>query len=210
MLIVSVSAAGYVLDSFLLAWAKRDSNSAEYADHLHPKSTQTLFELGMPADPHRSFVFLCDGPTAPPVKEGTTAAMVTRTTETGDIGNVDAPMEGEPGWQDGTTEVKGQGIGLAASVNAATTSSHSFNDTPSNSSSSNMWTSSYHYSNKSDTGAHCCLATMPHTYHQEQYPCDVCVCMRGVCMCACVMVCVFMFERVCTCLDECVLECVSV
>lgn len=89
---------GYEEDSFLLAWDHRDSHSVDDATPLSPKSTQTLYELDMPSEPQRCYLFLQDGPDAPPVKVSSSREI---------------------------PEGKGQSVGLASSVSAAP-SSHTF------------------------------------------------------------------------------------
>lgn len=60
--------AGYVEESFLLAWYHKESANPDDATPLSPKSTQTLFELDMPAEPEKCYLYLHDGPDSPPVK----------------------------------------------------------------------------------------------------------------------------------------------
>lgn len=62
------SALGYVENSFLLAWYDKDSDNPDHATPLSPNSTQTLYELDMPSEPQRCYLYLRDGPDAPPVK----------------------------------------------------------------------------------------------------------------------------------------------
>lgn len=121
----------------MLAWDEKDNDSADTAVPLSPKSTQTLYELGMPSEPDRCYLYLQDGPDAPPVRVDKTAAS-------------NADRGTDVGGAVGQGEAGGQGIVLAGSVSTASPSAHSL----SNTSSSNMWSSSssYHYPNKSDTG----------------------------------------------------------
>lgn len=60
---------GYKEGSFLLAWYDKESNDADCATPLSPKSTQTLYELDMPCEPKRCYLYLRDGPDRPPIKE---------------------------------------------------------------------------------------------------------------------------------------------
>ena len=120
---------GYEEDSFLLAWDNKDSDDPDTATPLSPKSTQTLFELDMPSEPAKCYLFLRDGPDGPPIKLSTVSS------------------QGE-----------GQGVEPASSI-STTTSSHALNNASNNapnpshsSNSSNAWASTPHYSNKSDTG----------------------------------------------------------
>ena len=122
---------GYLAESFLLSWGERESDGLDQAVPLAPRSTQTLFELGMEGD-KRYYLYLLDGPDAPPVK---------------DTGN------------QGAESGAGQTIGLATSVNTSSPSSHSLNNVSAaaaggggaSSGGSTSW-SSHSYSNKSDTG----------------------------------------------------------
>jgi hypothetical protein len=59
---------GYEEGSFLLAWYDKDSNDPDAATPLSLKSTQTLFELDMPSEPERCYLYLRDGPDRPPIK----------------------------------------------------------------------------------------------------------------------------------------------
>jgi len=135
--VVFVVMLGYLAESFLLSWGERESDGQEQAVPLAPRSTQTLFELGMEGD-KRYYLYLLDGPDAPPVKDA-----------------------GGQGAESGA----GQTIGLATSVNTSSPSSHSLNNVSSaaaggggsgggaSSGTTSSWSSSsYSYSNKSDTG----------------------------------------------------------
>lgn len=121
------SPSGYEEDSFLLAWDAEDTHNPDTATPLSPKSTQTLFEMDMPTEPRKCYLFLQDGPDGPPTKVGTGG------------------------------DVAGEGVGLASSISAATSSpalNNASNNPPSSTSSSSntTWASATHYSNKSDTG----------------------------------------------------------
>ena len=111
--------AGYEDQSFLLAWDNQDSDNADLATPLSPKSTQTLYELGMPSEPERCTLFLRDGPDAPPII----------------VSNTSQQPEGAE-----TT------ISTATSVSLTTSSPQLNNPT------SSTTTTSWSYSNKSDTG----------------------------------------------------------
>ena len=133
---------GYVEESFLLAWAERDSDSVDSAVPLAPKSTQTLYELGMPSEPLRCHLFLRDGPESAPVR----VSDITTSASSGIVDTVNIASEAAGGQGETARD-----HGVAVSVSTATP--HSMNNT----SSSNMWptsssSSSYHYSNKSETG----------------------------------------------------------
>ena len=106
---------GYQEESFLLAWYDRESSDPDQATPLSPKSTQTLYELEMPDEPKRCYLYLRDGPDGPPVKESAQSAST------------------------------GQVVDLATSVTTSP-SSYSPNNT------SSTWSSTSHYSTKSDTG----------------------------------------------------------
>ncbi len=141
------------MDSFLLSWGERDSDGLESAIPLAPRSTQTLYELGMEGD-KKYYLFLLDGPDAPPVKNNDTGAGARSDQGAGSESGGAGSESGGAGPESGGA---GQEIGLASSVNTTTPSSHSLNNvstaTAGSSSTSSAWSSStYHYSNKSDTG----------------------------------------------------------
>ena len=121
--------SGYEEDSFLLAWDTLDTHDPDTATPLSPRSTQTLFEMDMPTEPQKCYLFLRDGPDGPPKKE------------VSEVG------------------VASGGVELASSISSATSShalNTASNNPPSSSSSSSntSWASTAHYSNKSDTGEH--------------------------------------------------------
>ena len=127
MLAVQVSfrvPSGYEEDSFLLAWDDKDSHDPDTAVPLSPKSTQTMYEMEMPTEPQKCYLYLQDGPDGPPTKVSSGVSVASG----------------------------GDSVGLASSI-STTTSAHALNNATSNNnpstSSSTAWP---HYSNKSDTG----------------------------------------------------------
>ena len=119
--------SGYEDDSFLLAWYVKESADVAEATPLSPKSTQTLYELDMPTEPARCYLYLQDGPDSPPVRVAA---------------------------QNSSVQTEGQSIELANSV-TTTPSTHSVTYT-------NTWSTTHHYSNKSETGTvnHCVLVAI--------------------------------------------------
>ena len=69
----------------MLAWYEKESSDIDSATPLSPKSTQTLYELEMPTEPERCYLYLRDGPDSPPIKvssetEGQTVGLATAVT----------------------------------------------------------------------------------------------------------------------------------
>ena len=105
---------GYEEGSFLLAWYDKESDDPDAATPLSLKSTQTLYELEMPSEPQRCYLYLRDGPDSPPIK----------VTSGGN--------EGGDTTAEGTAQVE-----LATAVSTST-SSHAFNNT------SNSWSTTHY------------------------------------------------------------------
>lgn len=131
--VLLLSVLGYEEGSFLLAWYDKDSSDPDAATPLSLKSTQTLYELEMPSEPERCYLYLRDGPDSPPIK-------VTGGGNVAGGGTATADGTGQD-----TTGNEGTGKVEPATAVSTSTSSPAFNNT------ANSW-STTHYSNKSETG----------------------------------------------------------